>query len=409
MKKTISLILTVVLLAGLLTGCGNSDSNSNTPTEENTQSSSETEVDDTSETDVDNSSEADADSSNAELKSFVLASHMINTGIPRTVQYGNNVEQLAKLAGGSVTFPAVFDFTPDGVLTYVESQIAAGVDGLFICPPAESILPTITQLCEEAGIYWGITLRSIEDDEIRNTVESSSYYVGNCYENEEEVGYQVMKYLNDLGYKKVAIISQPVGDKAGDRREVGINQACEEFGMEIVAEARGMSQASDCASATESFLAAAPDLDVVYCVALGVAGGQEAVSKAIQDAGRDVKVATIDWPTDMIRLFEEEMLVVAASSSGPVSTPFDSYFTALKVINAIQGYPIEGGESFENTLSPFLVTDIEGAEQINAFSNNENYMYFSDDYIQETLFKWNNSDLSQDNIQKIIDGYNPFQ
>ena len=398
MKKIMALLLTLVLCTSMLTGCGDDKGGAGAE-------SAKSAVDAGDKASPDSvAADTDKGASDTELKSFVLASQLPDTGSPSSVQSGYNIELMAGLAGGTVTFPAALDFTPDGTITFVESQIAAGADGLFLCPPAESVLPTITQLCDEAGVYWGITLRTIEDEEIRKMVEGSEYYVGNCYENEEDTGYQVMKELNDMGYKKVAIITQPVGDKAGDRREVGIKQACEEFGMEVVAEARGMSQAADCASATESFLAANPDLDVIFCVALGVAGGQEAVAKAITDSGREVKVATIDWPIEMVRLFEEGTLVVAASSSGP-AFGMDQFFTAAKVINAIQGYPIEDGKPFSNTFQPYSVNNLDAAKEVSDIANNESYKYYEEDIIANTFFKWNNPELSQATMQTLIEEY----
>ena len=135
-------------------------------------------------------------------------------------------------------------------------------------------------------MYWGLCFRTIQNDEIREFVESSEYYVGRCYEDEESTGYNIMKQLNDEGIKKVAVILMPKGNSASDLREAGIYRACEEFGMEVVAEARGLTQASDITAAAESFLAANQDLDCIFVVATTAAGAQEAVVKAIQDAGR---------------------------------------------------------------------------------------------------------------------------
>lgn len=104
-----------------------------------------------------------------------------------------DIRQAALRRNSETESAAALDFTPDGTITFVESQIAAGADGLFLCPPAESVLPTITQLCDEAGVYWGITLRTIEDEEIRKMVEGSEYYVGNCYENEEDTAEETQK------------------------------------------------------------------------------------------------------------------------------------------------------------------------------------------------------------------------
>lgn len=399
MKKLCALFLALVMLVGLLAACG-LDASGGTPQPQSTAPSKSAST---------GNSDGTATTGEVELKPFVFANSIPREGVTSFVQFGHNVEQIVSLAGGSTTFPAEMQFTPDGVISFVESQVAAGADGLVICPPAESILPTITQLCEEAGIYWGISLRTIEDDSIREIVESSKYYVGNCYEEEEDTAYQVMKYLNEQGYSKIAIINMPVGDKAGDRRDVGIEQACGEFGMEVVAEARGINQVSDCTSATESFLSAHPDLDAIFLVATGVIGAHEAIAKAIQDSGRAVKLACIDWPLEMERLLDEGVLEIAASSSGIGGITYDSYMVTLKVLNAIQGHPIEGGKPFENTLSSHFITEAEEAAKLAQITNDETFLFYDDAYIQETLFKWNNPDLTQVSMQNLMNSYNPFE
>jgi ABC-type sugar transport system substrate-binding protein len=284
----------------------------------------------------------------------------------------------------------------------VESQVAAGVDGLIITPPSDSILPTVTNLCESEGVYWAISLRSISDPEIKEMVESSPYYVGNCYEDEEQAGYTCGQWMGEQGYKKIAFITQAKGDTTCDTREVGLRKACEEYGIEIVGESRAHTQASDTTAAVESFLAANPDLDCIFFMGTAVTGAHEAGVKAIQDAGRDVKIVSIDFPNEMIADFESGVLVYAYAQ---VCLSYDPYITIMKVMNAIQGTPLDdSGAPTTNTMAMYGIDNIEDAKAYEEILGNPDYLYYDGDALSQ-FFKWENPDLTQETLQELVDSY----
>lgn len=317
-----------------------------------------------------------------------------------TVLHANNTK-LMEMTNGTL-INDYRDMTPDAVLSFVEAQCAAGVDGLLVCPPTDSILPTVAQLCEEAGVYWGIYLRSITDPEIKEMVESSPYYIGNCYEDEVAAGYEAGKFMGEQGYEKVAIFSQPKGDTTTDTREAGLAEACEEYGIEIVGESRGPAQASDIVSATESFLAANEDLDAIFCVGMGIPGGHEQIVETIQKAGRDVKFVTIDFPEKMVEDFESGTLVYAY---GQVNLMFDTFIEITKLVNAVQGYPLEEDRPTSNYMNMVTLTSTEAAKEFSEVAGNPEYIFFTDDQLENELLKWNNPDLNEATLQEIVNNY----
>lgn len=213
--------------------------------------------------------------------------------------------------------------------------------------------------------------------------------------------------MGEQGYKKIAIISQTKGDTTCDAREAGLAKACEEFGMEIVGESRGHMQASDTTAAVESFLSANSDLDVVFIVGTTANGAHEATVKAIQDAGRadDVKLVTIDFPTEIEADFESGVLVY---SYGPASSALDPIVTMLKVINAIQGTPInDDGSCSTHLINLVEIDNLETAKVYSEISGNKDFLLFDNENIQQ-LFKWSNQELTSDSLQEILDNYRPF-
>lgn len=395
-RKALAAILAVSLAAGALGGCGSSsgketaDTSSGTAAESNTDSAIESE-------------EGLAAGNDFECKEYTMAIPFLDSGLTSFEILRTNLDLLESQTNGTI-INAAAELTPDGVISFVESQAAAGVDGLVICPPSDSVLPTVASICEEQGIYWGITLRSISDPEIKELVEASSYYVGNCYEDEELAGYTCGQFMGEQGYKKIAIISQAKGDTTCDTREIGLAKACEEYDMEIVGESRGHSQASDATAATESFLAANSDLDAIFVVGSAATGSHEAVIKAIQDAGReDVKLVTVDFPNEMEADFATGVLVYSYSL---VCLTYDPYISILKVVNAIQGTPITAGDSTvtSNSMAMFAIESTEEASAYSQITGNPDFLFYDETELQN-FYKWVNADLDEASLQEMIDSY----
>jgi ribose transport system substrate-binding protein len=336
---------------------------------------------------------------------FKIAVALGDSGASIFSLMGNNVKQFVKLAGGTVVFERT-GFNADKQIAFVENQIAAGCNGIIIAPAADSVATIIKKLCEEAGVYWGIPFRSIGNTDIRKIVESSKYYVGNCYENEKTTAYEAMKKLSEKGMKKIAFISLTIGDTTAGQREAGVQAACADFGMEVVAEARGLNQASDVTSTTESFLSSHKDLDCVFILSTTAAGALEAAGKAIRDSGRkNVKLACIDFQDGMVKLFDEGIL---ACVSGLPHWGFDPFMVTVKTVNAVMGYPISDS-SFSTAMKMLILTDAKSAHRYEEIFAKSDKMFYSDKDMINLLLKKNNPALSPRTFQEIVDNFNPLQ
>jgi ABC-type sugar transport system substrate-binding protein len=367
MKKAFAGVLAVALTLVGLTGCGSSNSDSGNSTE---------------------------------TKSFKLAVGLPDSGATMFSLMSNNVTTMVENLGGTVTFQGGVGASADATIQFVEEQIAAGANGLILSPPSDSVLATVTTMCEEAEVYWGITFRSIQDEEIKKLVESSSYYIGHCFEDEEQAGYQVMFNMHDKGIKNVAIISLAKGNNTTDLREAGAQRACEEFGMEIVAEARDLTQASDATNAAESFLTAYSNLDAIFVVGTTGAGMHEAVAKAIEDAGKtdSLKLATIDFPDVMEELFNKDILV---TSSGAPSWGFDPFIITTALANTCKGNPISD-TPIELEVPMYEINDADTAAKWLEKYGDATTLYYEESDIIESLDKGKNVDLSEDSMNEMI-------
>lgn len=327
-----------------------------------------------------------------------------DSGSTRWEIMANNVKLAAAQAGGEFIFMNV-DYSPEAQIKFVENAIAAGAKGLLFWPCADSVLPQICKLCEENEVYWAISFRTISDPEIAEMVYASPYYVGKCFEDEVTCGYNVGEELAAAGKKKIAYIATARGDTTADLRIQGLEKACEEFGIEIVANYRDPQQASDITSATESFLASFDDLDGVVLVSSVVSDSLFPIAKAIEDAGRsEVQIVCVDFWDNQSELFENGTVLAAI---GHPHIGYDPFICAIKIINAATGNPLgEGPVDTEEHM--FVIRNYEDAAAYDAKYNLSEALFYSEEFIRDTLMKANNPDLTQESLQALMDVFDPL-
>lgn len=284
----------------------------------------------------------------------------------------------------------------DALVTGVEDAISAGADGIMFTPPADSVLPTVTKLCEEAEVYFAITFRSIQDEQVKEIVEASPYYAGNTYEQEYDGGYYVTELLAKSGVKQLAFISLNKGDNTADAREAGMKKACEENNIEIIGELRAPAQPSVATEALESWIATYPDLDGFALVSCQTAGVFEAVATTIETNGKagQIKFGSCDFSNDMVSGFESGVLTALCGGHAIA----DRTFCAVILTNAVMGTPLSDGPS--SILVPFLYVD--KAEDAQAY---QDYMlggtpFYTEEECRELLLGYYHEGLDLEQAQK---------
>jgi ABC-type sugar transport system substrate-binding protein len=336
--------------------------------------------------------------------SMTIAYQGFDTGNTGRVILGNSLRRFCNLAGVNLAVIPDDSFDSDSLISFVETSIAAGYQGICICPSSDMVLLTVMELCEEAGVYWSINTRCIIDENVRTQVEASKCYVGNCYEDEYETSYEIMKRAAEMGYVKYAFISTAKGNTTCDTREEAMYQAAEDFGLEIVAEARDFTQPTEIYTACESFLAAYDDLDCIYIVGTYAEGAPAAAVKAIQDAGRDdVKLIAIDFSDEIVECFESGVLTINA---GLLAMHYDPFISCVKVINSMLDTPISD-KCFGTSMKMTYITNVEEAKAWAKFFTDETNVYMSDDEFKK-LLKAYNKDLNADSFNEIVNSWNPL-
>lgn len=309
----------------------------------------------------------------------------------------DGAEAVVKAAGGEMV---IMDCGTDAdqTIAAIEAAINAGVDGLMFTPSADSMLPTVTKLCEEAGVYFAITFRTIKDEEVKKIVEASPYYAGNTYESEFDAGYYVTNLMAEQGIKQLAFFSIQKGDVTADAREAGMRQACEEHGVEIVGELRSPAQASNATEAVESWIASYPDLDGILILSTQTAGVFEAVQGAIESNDKigEVFMGSVDFTDDMVTSFETGTLVALC---GGHAMP-DRALCSVILTNAVLGTPLNGDKPASIHV-PFLYLDAaEQAQQFQDLVLGGEPIYYEEE-CRELFLQWYNPDVNLETVQEV--------
>ena len=112
-----------------------------------------------------------------------------------------------------------------------------------------------------------------------------------------------------------------------------------------------------------------------------------------------ISLIAIDFSDKIVDDFHTGIL---KSAYGTMQLSLDPYYLAILMINTLKGYPLE--ESNTSYCIPgALITSEEQARELSPVIEDRSLLYFPDDYIQDTLFKWNNPNLDGTQFQKIID------
>ncbi len=313
----------------------------------------------------------------------------------------NSAEAVVKAVGGEMV---IMDCGSDAdeTIAAIEAAINAGVDGLMFTPSADSMLPTVMKLCEDAGVYFAITFRSINDEEVKEMVEACPYYAGNTYESEYDAGYYVADLMAKKGVKQLAFFAIQKGDTTCDAREAGMRKACEENNIEVIGELRSPSQASEVTEAMESWIGSYPNLDGVMVLSSQTAGTFEAVYDAIESNNKIGKIfmGSCDFSDDMVSALESGTI---AGMCGGHTVP-DRAMCAVILVNAVLGTPLNGDEP-ASLCVPFLYLDnAEDAQTFQDLALGGDPIY-NEEECRELLLGWYNEGLNQADVQAVADNW----
>lgn len=190
----------------------------------------------------------------------------------------------------------------EGHIAALQNLIASDCDAVILLnmPMIYGIIPQVADMCESAGVYWALAHTNlVEGDGNYEAAMGSEYFVASTYEDDVYSAYWCSKILGELGCDKLAEIGFASGNATGDMRDQGVEKACAEYDMTILAEERDISLTTTSdggKTIMDRFIAGYPDMD-----GLVIAGMSQFVLSGVVSAAEEnnlsdsVAVTCIDF------------------------------------------------------------------------------------------------------------------
>jgi ABC-type sugar transport system substrate-binding protein len=369
MKKLLAILMTVVMLFSLAACSGNGNS-------ENSDNSQE-------------------------LVRFKIGTIDTGSTDATSAPLFEQLKLTCEALGAEYVTAAPTDMTADGYLAAVENLISVGCKGIIMNAGFVSI-PKVAKLCDEAQVYWSLYWYKLEEGtEDYEAAMNSKYFVSTFYEDDTHSAYFATAQLGKQGCKNICMIGLPAGSTS-NARDAGIKQACDEYGMTVLAEERDFTltyTAAGGATIAERFLSAYPECDGII-----IAGMTQfclpGVVQTLEQTGNvgKVKVAGIDFNEYQFEYMESGALtaIIGGHFTGPT-------YAAILIANIINGTPLtEDKLIFEDQ---FIELDsAETAKKYADYMNGSGGVLYTEEEIRNCLKKIN-PDFTIEDLKKIADSY----
>jgi len=341
-KRILSILLIAIMALTMLAGCGNSSDTSTKTSTAGTQATKE-ESTGTATTDAKETAEA------ASADGYTIGINCFGNGSYALVTLANNSVKVFEAYGDTASV-SDDNFQIDKIIQDVENMIAAGVDGLIVWLPADTLYETVAELCEKNQVPFVLNDKIPADEEIAETIKANPYFVGAISPANDEYGTQMAEYALGKGYKTCIMSSSGVGDASDTPRLEAFREAFEAGGGEILEELHA--DAADAAHGQiENALIANPDVDFIYGVGsdFGIAA-----CGVLENQGRtDIAVLTSGLDSEAVNLLESEQLEVLSGDNWIAGT-----MSAILMKNYLEGNELkdaDGNVPYVTNIPPFTL------------------------------------------------------
>lgn len=374
LKKLVSTLLACTMIVGLLAACGG-DKTVESKNPDPQQSEERTEP----------------------YKLGMISLGNISTSM---VAASKSIQDMCDTAGVELVTVQIAGYDDQAILTSYENLLNMGVDGVVGIAISESPIRLLSDLFEEHEVDWFLTNRKISDPSLEEYVFGQPHFVGNDYCSEEDNAYELVKRLHeDYGVNNLAVIGLTQGDVNGDLRDKGINRACEDLGIKLLTETRGVAAVADVTNAVEGIISSYPEVDGIFIVGGLITNGalaganQALVNHNMQDK---VAIGMIDIAAGMEEYMGEGKPLKVVAGGNLV---MDQVLAAASMINHLNGINTDKTPYVLNTRMMFITSPEDSVDFATYYENPDRPMLSGSQWNDTVLGK------SLDEMQSFVNDF----
>lgn len=313
----------------------------------------------------------------------------------------NQLRTTVEAMGCEYVTATASEMSAEATIAAYQNLIAAGCDGIIVTY-GQVNADMMAQMFDDAGVLWSTYwYHFVEGTDEYEAVMNSETFVSSTYEDDVNSAYWAASELGKKGCKKLCMVGLPAGGVTANMRDEGIKKACEEYGMEILAEERDFSltiSSAGGATITERFLTAYPECDGILIAGMTqfVLAG---VVQTLEQAGKvgTIPISGIDFNEYQFDYFDRSALnsIIGGHFCGPT-------YSAILMINQLNGTPLTTDKvQIENMF--IELNDPEEVQKYADWLENSGTIYSADE-ISKCLVA-NNPDFTYDDLIEMANAY----
>lgn len=245
----------------------------------------------------------------------------------------------------------------------VEKLASDGCSGIILCNSSDSEMISAINTCDDSEVYLAQFFRIISKDDssdIYDQAVQSPYYIGAVHEDEIENGQKLCNILLDKGCRRIGVIGWEQGDATWLGRWHGYSNAVDVWNSEHHDDLASIIYPVYAGTTVEGGIKAANKLmmensDIDAIIPAGGGGDPlKGALSAIEDAGKvgDIKVVSTDFCEDLQTRLKNGS--ITAESGGHYC---DCLFAFMMVYNAVKGNYRGFEGKLTEILYPYLFVD----------------------------------------------------
>lgn len=328
MKKTIYLLLAVLMVVSLFAGCA---APAATPAAETAEATAAP---------VDTATQEPA----AEAKKLVVMT-ISNQQNEFIIGMGNSFKQVGEEAGYEIRLLDA-NTDPTVQLSQIESAITAGACAIFLEPCSFDGLTSGLQMANEAGIPVFT---------IHNGVSATDLITSAIYVDVNNGGVlKMQKVADDLGGKgDIAILTGTIGQDTTNQICGGYDEVLAKYpDIKVIFEGEGNWGAADAAPLAENWIASGKHLDAIVCNNDGMALGVLPVLRSTDNIGK-IKLYGLDATAEGLKAIKAGEMTA--------SIAVDAHAEIVKAFELV-GVLLGGGTVEKEYIIPCQLVDISNVD-----------------------------------------------